>query len=539
MFPSPAGLEANTAHAGACVVGADRRWLAVLVVALGTLYAASWSEQWYLSPDSAMYLLLGDSLASGEGYRLGGVPHAKYPPGFPLLLAGMQLAGLGSVPWLNAVMLGLGLAVLALSYRLLAGKGPGWLVMTTIACLGVNFELYRASRMLLSDVPFILMALAGVYCLQRGSNGQRGWLATGTVLLVACTWVRLVGIALAVGAAVAIAIKNWNGNTRRRTLICAAILVVGSLSTAAYWGWRASHLAASHTGKSYAAEMSELTGREASGWLYDPVLNLYGTGEEISRLLIAQTLPCWLAWLLFGVPIAIGCFRSVRQGDLLWAFVVLAYVSGIVVVRTPIVRYLMPVAPFLMWYFFSGLEQLCEWGTARRAAIVTMGVAAAVVGANLPKDLWLAYGAHWSNFASFRADWPPLVEAAAMLKKAAQPGDRFLAPTGEAEILAYLSGVPFMEVGRVLAKNPPAGEQMSSMLADEGITLVVFDPSTDKIEKPFFKNLTSHVQRSSDFRCIATKEYTSIYRRELRQAAKPTADRGIDITARRKSTSGT
>lgn len=62
--------------------------LFLLVLAIGALlFTAPGSGYWVIDPDAAAYVGLGRSLAAGDGYTLQGIPHAKFPPGFPVLLA--------------------------------------------------------------------------------------------------------------------------------------------------------------------------------------------------------------------------------------------------------------------------------------------------------------------------------------------------------------------------------------------------------------------------------------------------------------------
>ncbi len=71
-------------------VGTDKRafWTTVAVFALiAVAYLATVSPAWYVHPDSAKYLALARSLSRGEGYVFNHVPHGKYVPVFPLLLA--------------------------------------------------------------------------------------------------------------------------------------------------------------------------------------------------------------------------------------------------------------------------------------------------------------------------------------------------------------------------------------------------------------------------------------------------------------------
>ncbi len=52
------------------------------------------NDSWKATPDSALYLELGESLADGRGYVFNGEPHTYVPPGFPAIVAvGARLFG--------------------------------------------------------------------------------------------------------------------------------------------------------------------------------------------------------------------------------------------------------------------------------------------------------------------------------------------------------------------------------------------------------------------------------------------------------------
>lgn len=62
--------------------------LALLLVALGAaLRLAPGHGTWVIDPDASAYVGLARALADGDGYTFAGVPHAKFPPGFPAYLA--------------------------------------------------------------------------------------------------------------------------------------------------------------------------------------------------------------------------------------------------------------------------------------------------------------------------------------------------------------------------------------------------------------------------------------------------------------------
>lgn len=498
------------------------RWSLLLAFSLAGLYFASWNGQWYLSPDSAIYLMLGESLSESQSYLISGAPHTKYPPGFPLLIAGMQQIGLGDMLWLNGMMLCLGLAVLWMSYRVLASQGPTWLVVATVVCLAVNCEMYRTSRMLLSDIPFMLLTLGGLYYLQQGMAGQRGKLPLGSLLLWSSTWLRLLGIALAMGAALALVWQSRDSSVRRQALTWAAVLAIASLSTGAIWAWRSASVSTVNSGRSYDGEISQLSNRQRGDWLLDPLRNVYQSGEEIARLVTGQTLPGWLAWPLFGLPIAMGVQLSMRNGKLLWACAVTAYLVAIVLVRPPIVRYLLPISPFVLWYFLTGLQQLFCMAKVRRPAVLTLIGVGILVTMHLPRDVRLAVAVHRDDFNSFRREWPATVEMAATLRSQRRENDRFVA-MHDGEVLGYLSGVPFWQVGHATAKSTPSNDAIRQMLDQEQITLVALDHSIAGQRKPFARGLTAYVLHSNEFRCVAQQGDAALYRREIRERVEPSA----------------
>ncbi len=63
-----------------------------------------------------------------------------------------------------------------------------------VACLlGFNSLLHVMSALQLSDMPFTLLVLAGLYGLLRGLRGERFALELGTLAILASCWVRVAG----------------------------------------------------------------------------------------------------------------------------------------------------------------------------------------------------------------------------------------------------------------------------------------------------------------------------------------------------------
>ncbi len=154
-------------------------------------FALAVSPSWLPTPDSALYLMLGRSLAQGQGYTLFGQPHAYVPPGYPFFVAALDRAGLGSMLCLNIAMGLVGLLSVWMGYRLISQQASQP-VSILIACLfGCNSLLHAISARQLSDTPFTLLVLAGLYFLLRGLRENSWHLELGTLLIVASCWVRL------------------------------------------------------------------------------------------------------------------------------------------------------------------------------------------------------------------------------------------------------------------------------------------------------------------------------------------------------------
>ena len=145
----------------------------------------------------------------GRGPRLplDNQPHAYLPPGYPLLLAAFDRVGLGSMWCLNLMMGTIGLLTVWMSYRLVSEIASREVALLVAGLLGCNSLVHAMSAVQLSDVPFTLLVLTGLYGMLRGLRGQRRALEWGGLAILASCWIRVAGVALAVGCALAIVLQ--------------------------------------------------------------------------------------------------------------------------------------------------------------------------------------------------------------------------------------------------------------------------------------------------------------------------------------------
>lgn len=184
--------------------------------------------------DNAGYLILGEALRGGEGYRdlyLPGAPlHAKYPPVLPAILAlvgavgGLQLSKL-------AMLACTGAAVWATARlgRRLVGE-PAALVAAGL--LALNPTLLEYGHYVLSEAPFTLLILLALLAAGRGD--RRG-VALAIAAGAGAFLTRTAGLAVLLALPAAWALRGeW-----RRAAVGASAAAAVMLGWAAFQGWAA------------------------------------------------------------------------------------------------------------------------------------------------------------------------------------------------------------------------------------------------------------------------------------------------------------
>jgi hypothetical protein len=236
--------------------------------------------------DNAGYVSLAYSLLERGAYLElwdpAEPPHTKYPPVFPVLLAGVILAGakgwvgLKLVPAFSTV-LAVGFAFLWARERRGAGVGVAVAVL-----LGLSSAAVYYSQWVLSDPTFLALTMGALWMFERagspseagertgnsgkGANdeGHRGgdagpgstsWLAAGTIMILLAYLTRSAGLPLAVAAAL------WLAHRRRWRALWTFGVVFG---VPAFLWWVRGYVVG---GSEYVSEF----------WLVDPYRPFLGT----------------------------------------------------------------------------------------------------------------------------------------------------------------------------------------------------------------------------------------------------------------------
>jgi hypothetical protein len=282
--------------------------------------------------DSTEYLVMAAWIRDGHGIPA----DAAFPPGLPLLLAGLDSVDLlrsGTVVLVNLAFLAAGLlAVASVLRRDLGFSRAGALAVCTATLL--SFLIVRTAARPLSDIPFFGLAWGSVALASASRRRQSHALFAGAVALaLAATAVRTIGFALLPTLLVAVPTR------RRWTLVavCLASAVVLAVAgptryvSEAVEEWRDGPFAvfATHLWD-LARALGEVGINAPQGRVPDALASIY---PAVGMLLLVPVAAG--AWLLRNrAPVAIAFLASITAVLFVWPFVD--------------ARLLLPVVPLLI-----------------------------------------------------------------------------------------------------------------------------------------------------------------------------------------------
>lgn len=341
------------------------RVLAILVLAsalLGLLRFDSFQVGAYA--DDAHYIVLAESLASGQGYHLINYPNAPteccFPFGWSLLLSPIIAVFPDNFTALKLLSFIFWLASILLAYRLFAPRMETPYLETLIALIALN-PVLGASGMLMSEVSYLFFSLLVLNILDYWDNhNQKDWLLV--VVVVAALWTQLIRT---VGISVLLTVILYLLVLRRfrQMGIAVAIAALGMLPQF----WLNTQSGGSLISSGYQSQVfgSPLLTKPAEMW-YNVQAYL---GEMISNSLVPVFGPNIAAVLSrFGLGIipavlnvlilltlALGVIISLRRFQARDLYATLYFV-GIFAFWNPQVgsaqdRFLTPLMPFLYFYF--------------------------------------------------------------------------------------------------------------------------------------------------------------------------------------------
>ena len=355
----------------------------LLCVVSGTFAYLGFDNYPGTSGDNAEFVILARSLARGRGFSYINHPEerpaTKYPPGFPLLLAGWsKLLGDTFMSFkLVSVLTYVGAVVVAFILgRRLIGDGPA-VISALMVASSTTFIKY--SHAVLSEMPYALVSLLVLYVVLCRPHNRRNF-ALVVILCISAYYLRTVGGTLVL----AVAVYYFLTSRKKHAVIVVSALLIA----AAAWALR--NYAAAGEGSRYLSVMlkvdpylphkgdigfvglivrmgKNLVGYSAEHIAYT-VLPSYHVYTAFVKTSAARVTICLVVLLLA----ALGGYELRRRAKLVNIYLLLYMLAYLI---WPDIwmssRFMVPIAPIIAIYVVSGIYKLCsifEFG--RRAALV-------------------------------------------------------------------------------------------------------------------------------------------------------------------------
>jgi 4-amino-4-deoxy-L-arabinose transferase-like glycosyltransferase len=367
----------------------------VFVVSLTVLLATELADYRFSQvrgADNANYVLLARSMAEGQGFSdvhiPGHPPHTRYPPLLPLLLSPVYyffgynftmmrllvvLAGIGSI-----------YAVKLLFERESDGTTGVLVALMTVT----NFYVLFYMREIMTEIPYMLFSLLALLWLGRFSE-ERAFKpsATAAVVLVTAAYLtRSIGVTIYMAGLCLLLVKLYSGNGERR-LHAKKLLFFGVLAILPFLIWSLRSSLYADPAQSYfsiffqgdyyneeSARAGVVTFFERFRYntnlyldtLYRPFITYVRFKTLVPTLVVHASSLFFLAIVLWGLFYRVWTKRGVSD------FYLIIYLALLCVWPTygtgDVMRYLVPVIPFLYFYFLIGVACMARLGAGARAS---------------------------------------------------------------------------------------------------------------------------------------------------------------------------
>jgi 4-amino-4-deoxy-L-arabinose transferase-like glycosyltransferase len=345
-----------------------RCFFALLCVA--ALYALSMNTTLYTWGDNAHYMIVGKALATGQGLTdilFPDNPPFKYPlPVLPLLLApSIYFFDYALLP-MKIVIAVIGVGVVYLTYRLfkpILGEVPALLLTLLV---GVSPQIVSFSHQIMAEIPYLFFSLLAVLILEKYFAAQQGVSVLGgsaaVVLSITCL-TKTIGLALVMAALLYLLCEPSLKSTKNYQKAFLLLVVVGLM-------WTLINIAI----LSELAYVRELVSRSPYTDHAEPAA-VKDLMQRIFKNLRAYTtfLPETLVYSTYRISlpfVALGSVLILLVGFVfcVWtrrtvAEYYMAFYFLLLLVYEPsnsgnMQRYLVPLIPFILYYFVQGVYQL-------------------------------------------------------------------------------------------------------------------------------------------------------------------------------------
>jgi hypothetical protein len=356
--------------------------LLLLCLLYGSLVNRHWQPEW----DSAFYIELSQSMISGQGFTYLGHPETKFLPGFPLVLSPIILLFGKNYLLMNFLMIFFAVASISLTYKLFSESFSREYSALIAIMTSLSWFVVDQSTFIMTDVPYMAVSIASLLLINRRLVSQGSilrFLLLPVAILIAC-FLRTVGLSLIMAFLVFLFLSHKKFSFQRTNnplLFRTALTLLIVLTPVVMWQVRSSRVAMDKqsplAGIDEFTDYSKLLMRSDP---YDPespridarslflraVKNVtyYAAqadcivlGLRIDTSVDALRTHSKLVLALLGVLslIIVASFvQSFVKHKRVFDVYVIFYLGIFIVWPAREPRFLLPIVPFILHYFWSG-----------------------------------------------------------------------------------------------------------------------------------------------------------------------------------------
>jgi len=516
----------------------DNRWLMLICLVFFVAGFLRINDISMYNPDSTNYVILGNSLAKGQGFvdNISVEPnrHVVNAPLYSVVIAPIEILFPLSLPAVKVWTLIWGLLAVIALYKLLERLGGKSVAIPGAILFALNPLMVVFSTEALSEAPFVTLMLYVLLLCERLSGESEPKSRDYFKLAIALSAVVLLR---EIGAALVVAVSMFF-LLRRRIKLAFVSLVVPVLAFALWYvrnevlvgtppGGEQGNLALTFqhfaTGGEDSITMEMLVRIWMNLKLYasalggkllvGPYLNLimYPSSFSVS---MADVIGSALAWIVVCISpvVLIGLFfdlRSSATGKLRLSFLIL-YLLIVTVYPVNDLRFLFPLLPLILFYFLTGGKRLAFWARTYIEDYQTSLAVAVVVMLLVPMvtvdyDVIKSNFKHWESPSNvyikargsdlsltYKKPWTVIGE----WMQASLPGDAVIATpvkdlalvVGSRKIVELDRGVPLPIFERILSD-----QEVDYMLAPNSVGDVRFLEFTMGESRRFWFDLVFQV----------------------------------------------
>jgi 4-amino-4-deoxy-L-arabinose transferase-like glycosyltransferase len=363
-------------YLGALRVFVWEKRLLLLMLFVCALYFASINTALYTWGDNAHYIIVGKSLSTGNGFRdihLPEAPPFTFPvPMLPLLLAPIIFLfdyDLLPMKILEAVMGVVAVYVLYLLFKDYVSEAEA-ILLALLA--GVSPQLVSFSHQVMTETPYLLLSGLSLLCMRKYASEEewftRAGLLTSLVLAATCL-TRSIGISLVLASVLYLLInfpKMRSTNLKKSCLLVSSVAAVWVLFNYPIL-WNITYVRELSTASNYSSNAKAASFGDLYARILDNARSYWTVIPEVIWYR-AYRHPFWLFSVFSFALIGCGYIRSLLESRTTLEYYIPLY-ACILLLYEPsnvgnVQRYVVPVIPFLLYYF------------ARGAKVVALGIGA-------------------------------------------------------------------------------------------------------------------------------------------------------------------